>query len=44
MAEAIHYAPGDIQLCGLEDFPAPMTPEPELVRGCRMVIPEGVEE
>ena len=34
IAEVVHYAPGDVPLCGLKDFPAPMTPHPELVRGC----------
>ena len=30
----VHYAPGDSPLCGLEESPEPMTPDPELVRGC----------
>ena len=30
----VHYAPGDSLLCGLEESPEPMTPDPELVRGC----------
>ena len=33
-AHVVHYAPGDSPLCGLEDSPGPMTPDPELVRGC----------
>ena len=30
----VHYAPGDSPLCGLEESPESMTPDPELVRGC----------
>ena len=33
-AAVVHYAPGDSPLCGLEESPEPMTPDPELVRGC----------
>ena len=33
-APVVHYAPGDSPLCGLEESPEPMTPDPELVRGC----------
>ena len=33
-ALVVHYAPGDSRLCGLEESPEPMTPDPELVRGC----------
>ena len=33
-ADVVHYAPGDSPLCGLEESPEPMTPDPELVRGC----------
>ena len=33
-AAVVHYAPGDSPLCGLEGSPEPMTPDPELVRGC----------
>ena len=33
-AAVVHYAPGDAPLCGLEENPEPMTPDPELVRGC----------
>ena len=33
-AAVVHHAPGDSPLCGLEGSPEPMTPDPELVRGC----------
>ena len=33
-APVVHYAPGDSPPCGLEEGPEPMTPDPELVRGC----------
>ena len=33
-AAVVHYAPGDSPPCGLEESPEPMTPDPELVRGC----------
>ena len=33
-AAVVHCAPGDSPLCGLEENPEPMTPDPELVRGC----------
>ena len=33
-AAVVHYAPGDPPLCGLEESPELMTPDPELVRGC----------
>ena len=33
-AAVVHYAPGDSPLCGLEESSEPMTPNPELVRGC----------
>ena len=33
-AAVVHHAPGDSPLCGLEESPEPMTPDPELVRGC----------
>ena len=33
-AAVVHYAPVDSPLCGLEEGPGPMTPDPELVRGC----------
>ena len=33
-AAVVHYAPGDSPLCGLEGSPGPMTPDPDLVRGC----------
>ena len=33
-APVVHHAPGDSPLCGLEESPEPMTPDPELVRGC----------
>ena len=33
-AAVVHYAPGDSPLCGLGESPEPMTPDPELVRGC----------
>ena len=32
-AAVVHYAPEDSPLCGLEESPKPMTPDPELVRG-----------
>ena len=32
-APVVHYAPGDPPLCGLEEGPGPMTPDPEPVRG-----------
>ena len=34
-AAVVHYAPGDSPLCGLEESPEPMTPDPELVRRLR---------
>ena len=33
-AAVVHYAPGDSPRCGLEESPEPLTPDPELVRGC----------
>ena len=33
-AAVFHHAPGDPPLCGLEESRDPMTPDPELVRGC----------
>ncbi len=33
-APVVHNAPGDSPLCGLEESPDPMAPDPELVRGC----------
>ena len=33
-AAVVHYALGDSPLCGLEESPEPITPDPELVRGC----------
>ena len=33
-AAVVHYAPGDSPMCGLEESPRPLTPDPELVRGC----------
>ena len=33
-AAVVHYAPEDSPLCGLEESPEPMPPDPELVRGC----------
>ena len=33
-AAVLHHAPGDSLLCGLQKSPEPMTPDPELVRGC----------
>ncbi len=33
-APVVHYAQGDSPLCGIEESPEPMTPDPELVRGC----------
>ena len=33
-APVVHYAPGDSPLWGIEESPEPMTPDPELVRGC----------
>ena len=35
VAAVVHYARGDSPLCGLGESPEPMTPDPELVRGCR---------
>ena len=34
VATVVHYPPGDSPTCGLEESPRPMTPDPELVRGC----------
>ena len=33
-AAVVHYAPGDSPLCGLGESPEPVTPDPELARGC----------